>query len=69
MSDILTVIPAKIGSTRLPRKNILPLAGKPLLHYSIESAAKSGGCGEIMVSTDDEEVAEAAREGGLRFLL
>ena len=64
MADTLTVIPAKLGSTRLPQKNILPLAGKPLLRYSIEAALASGVCGEVMVSTESGLVADVAREGG-----
>ena len=62
--DTLTIIPAKIGSTRLPRKNILELGGKPLLNYTIEAAFVSGICGEIMVSTESQEVAKIAEEAG-----
>jgi len=62
--NVLTVIPAKLGSTRLPQKNILPLGGKPLLHWTIEAALASKCCGEVMVSTESERVAEIARQGG-----
>ncbi len=64
MMKVLTVIPAKIGSTRLPEKNIRKLAGKPLINYTIETAIESDVCGEIMVSTDSEKVAEIARRAG-----
>lgn len=60
----LTIIPAKAGSTRLPKKNILPLAGKPLLGRTVEKAIASGICGTVMVSTESEEVALIAREYG-----
>ncbi len=63
---VLTVIPAKIGSKRLPEKNIKKLAGKPLVCYTIESAIASGVCGEIMVSTDSDRIAETARRAGAR---
>lgn len=64
MHTVLTVIPAKLGSTRLKRKNILPLQGKPLLEYTIDAAVASGICGEIMVSTESEIVAEIAEAAG-----
>jgi len=57
-------IPARGGSKRLPRKNLLPLAGRPLIAYTIEAARKSGIFDRIVVSSDDEEILEvAAREG------
>lgn len=62
--NVLTVIPAKLGSTRLPKKNILPLGGKPLLQWTVETALAAGCCGEVMVSTESEEVAEVARAAG-----
>ena len=62
----LTVIPAKLGSTRLPRKNLQPLGGKPLLAWTVEAALASGCCGEVMVSTESEEVAEVARKLGAK---
>lgn len=64
MQDVLTVIPAKLGSIRLPRKNILPLCGKPMVAYAIKAARDSGVCGEVMVSTESPEVADIARECG-----
>ncbi len=64
MSKTLTIIPAKLGSTRLPQKNIRQLAGKPLILYTIEAALASGVCGEVMVSTESQKVAEIATEAG-----
>lgn len=56
----LAVITARGGSKRIPRKNILPFLGKPILAYSIEAAINSGEFDEVMVSTDDEEIAKIA---------
>lgn len=63
-SKTLTVIPAKLGSTRLPKKNILPLGGKSLLQWAVEAAKKSGVCGTVMVSTESREVADVALQTG-----
>ncbi len=62
----LCIIPARGGSKRIPRKNIKPFMGKPIMAYSIEVALKSGLFDEVMVSTDDEEFAEVARQYGAR---
>jgi N-acylneuraminate cytidylyltransferase len=60
----LAVIPARGGSRRLPRKNIRPFCGKPVIAWSIE-AARASGCFElIIVSTDDAEIADVARRSG-----
>ncbi len=60
----IAIITARGGSKRVPRKNIKEFCGKPILAYSIE-AAKSSGCFDtVMVSTDDEEIAEIAKEYG-----
>jgi CMP-N-acetylneuraminic acid synthetase len=64
---ILGLIPAKAGSTRLPGKNILPLAGKSLLERTIVSARKSGLCDRICVSTESEDVAAIARAAGVEL--
>jgi CMP-N,N'-diacetyllegionaminic acid synthase len=58
------LIPARSGSERVPGKNIAPLAGHPLLAYSIASARESGAFGAVIVSTDSEEIAEVARRYG-----
>lgn len=60
----LAVIPARGGSKRIPRKNIKPFSGKPMIAWSIEAAIESGCFDRIVVSTDDEEVAEIAKERG-----
>jgi pseudaminic acid cytidylyltransferase len=56
----LCIIPARGGSKRIHRKNIKDFLGKPIIAYSIESALKSGLFDEVMVSTDDLEIAEIA---------
>lgn len=56
----LCIIPARGGSKRIPRKNIKDFLGKPIIAYSIETALKSGLFDEVMVSTDDAEIAEIA---------
>ncbi|WP_397300236.1 pseudaminic acid cytidylyltransferase [Nonlabens ulvanivorans] len=63
MSNIC-IIPARGGSKRIPRKNIKSFLGKPIIAYSIEAAIKSQLFDEIMVSTDDEEIAAIAKEYG-----
>lgn len=60
----LCIIPARGGSKRIPRKNIKPFMGKPIIAYSIEAALNSGVFDEVMVSTDDEEIADVARQYG-----
>lgn len=60
----LCVIPARGGSKRIPRKNIKLFMGKPIMAYSIEAALESGIFEEVMVSTDDLEFAEVARQYG-----
>ena len=58
------IVPARGGSKGLPRKNILPLNGKPLIAWTIEKARLSRYLDEIMVSTEDEEIAGIARARG-----
>jgi len=60
----IAIIPARGGSKRIPRKNIKEFCGKPIIAYSIEAALKSGLFDEVMVSTDDEEIAAIARQYG-----
>lgn len=60
----LAIIPARGGSKRIPRKNIKEFLGKPIIAYSIEVALKSGLFDEIMVSTEDQEIAAIARQYG-----
>lgn len=60
----VAVIPARGGSKRIPRKNIKPFCGKPMLAWSIEAAKTSQCFDRIIVSTDDDEIAEVARTCG-----
>lgn len=62
---ILCVIPARAGSKRVPRKNCKVLNDKPLIQWSIEVAKKTQGISEIIVSTDDDEIAQIARSAGV----
>lgn len=62
----LCIIPARGGSKRIPRKNIKNFLGKPIIAYSIEAAIKSNLFDEIMVSTDDPEIAEIAKQYGAK---
>lgn len=62
----LCIIPARGGSKRIPRKNIKDFLGKPIIVYSIEAALESGLFDEVMVSTDDEEIAEVALRYGAK---
>lgn len=63
MSSV-AIITARGGSKRIPRKNIKEFCGKPIIAYSIEAALKSELFDEVMVSTDDAEIAEVARKYG-----
>jgi N-acylneuraminate cytidylyltransferase len=62
----LCIIPARGGSKRIPRKNIKDFLGKPIIAYSIEVALNSGLFDEVMVSTDDKEIAEIAIKYGAK---
>lgn len=62
----LAIITARGGSKRIPRKNIKNFLGKPILAYSIEAAVMSGIFDEVMVSTEDEEIAEIAKSYGAK---
>lgn len=62
----VAIITARGGSKRIPRKNIKPFLGRPIIEYSIEAALQSGMFAEVMVSTDDEEIAQVARKAGAK---
>lgn len=62
----LCILPARGGSKRIPRKNVRLLAGRPLLTWPLEQAQLSGVFSEIMVSTDDTEIARIAVEAGAK---
>lgn len=59
--SVIAIIPARGGSKRLPRKNILPLGGKPLIAWTIEAAKTCSLINRVIVSTDDDEIAGIAR--------
>lgn len=60
----VAIIPARGGSKRIPRKNIRQFCGKPMIAWSIEAALNSACFDRIIVSTDDSEIAEVARQYG-----
>jgi pseudaminic acid cytidylyltransferase len=62
----ICIIPARGGSKRIPRKNIRSFCGKPMISYSIEAAINSNLFDEVMVSTDDEEIAAIAKQYGAK---
>ncbi|GIM45491.1 hypothetical protein DNHGIG_10400 [Collibacillus ludicampi] len=67
MSDqpaVLAIIPARGGSKGLPNKNILPLAGKPLIAYSIEAGLEAKSITRVLVTTDSPEIAKVAESFG-----
>ena len=64
MSEILGLICARGGSKSIPRKNLALLAGKPMIAWTIEAALKSPSLTRVVVSTDDEEIAEVAKHWG-----
>jgi len=64
VTEILALIPARGGSKALPRKNVLPLAGKPLIAHSIEQALAAETIDRTIVSTDDAEIAEVSLAAG-----
>jgi len=60
----IAIIPARGGSKRIPRKNIKHFHGKPMIAYSIEAAQQSGCFDKILISTDDQEIADIALQYG-----
>jgi len=61
---VLALIPARGGSKGIPRKNLLPLAGKPMIAYSILQAQAARTIDRVIVSTDDDEIADVSRRWG-----
>jgi CMP-N-acetylneuraminic acid synthetase len=61
----LGLVPARGGSKGIPRKNIRPLAGRPLLDYTARAALEAASLAKVVLSTDDEAIAEAGRAAGL----
>lgn len=64
MPSVVALIPARAGSERIPRKNLAPLAGHPLIAYAIAAAHESDAFGAVIVSTDSEEIAQVAQRYG-----
>ena len=60
----IAIIPARGGSKRIPKKNILDFFGKPMIAWTIESALKTKMFETVLVSTEDEEIAEISRDYG-----
>ena len=66
--NILGIIPARGGSKGIPRKNIKPLHGKPLIYYTIKEALKSKFLNRVVVSTEDNDIAEIAKKFGAKVI-
>ena len=66
---ILGVIPARLASTRLPRKVLREIAGRPMIEWVWRAAAESGGMDAVVVATDSDEVAEACRAQGIEVVM
>ena len=64
MTTRIAIIPARGGSKRIPRKNIKLFCAKPMIAWSIDAALQSGCFDQVIVSTDDQEIAEVARQYG-----
>lgn len=64
VTEVLAIVPARGGSKSIPRKNIRPLAGYPLIAYSIAAGIAAETVTRVIVSTDDEEIADIARRYG-----
>jgi len=65
IKEYLGVIPARGGSRAIPRKNLWPLCGRPLIEYTFDAALNSTRLTRIILSTDDEEIAEVGRQAGV----
>ena len=64
MNKPVAIITARGGSKRIPRKNIRDFLGKPIIAYSIETAIESGIFDDVIVSTDDNDIAEISKRYG-----
>jgi CMP-N,N'-diacetyllegionaminic acid synthase len=67
MTKIIAMIPARLGSQRIPKKNIRLINGKPLITYVIETAKKAGIFHEIYVNTESDIIGEIAEKSGIQF--
>ncbi len=66
---VLGVIPARLGSSRLPRKPLLPLAGEPLILWTVRRANEAGVCDRLVVATDAREIAAVVERAGYEAIL
>lgn len=69
MPAVLGVIPARMDSKRLPNKALLPLNGKPLLFYAWNQARKSRSLNRVVIATDSQEIARAAKDFGAEVVM
>ena len=67
--NVIGVIPARGGSKGVHRKNIKELAGKPLIQYTIDEAKKSDNINRVIVSTEDDEIAQISRDLGAEVIM
>ena len=67
MPKIIAMIPARLGSQRVPKKNIRLLNGKPLISYVIETVLKTGIFDQVFVNTESDIIGEVAQKYGARF--
>jgi CMP-N,N'-diacetyllegionaminic acid synthase len=67
--EVLAVIPARGGSERIPRKNLVELLGKPLIYYTIKAAKDSKRVTRVIVSTDDDEILEVSKKFGAEVIM
>lgn len=65
---IASIIPARGGSKAIPKKNIIPFLGRPLIHYSIHQSQQSNLVDQTYVSTDSDHIAEVSREAGAKII-
>lgn len=66
--EVIAIIPARGGSERIPRKNLVPICGRPLIVHSIEHARAAKSVGRVYVSTDDDDIATVSREAGAEVI-
>jgi N-acylneuraminate cytidylyltransferase len=69
MRDVIAIIPARGGSKRVPRKNLVPVGGQPLIAYTIQQALNAASVGTVYVSTDDDEIARHASALGTEVVV
>jgi CMP-N-acetylneuraminic acid synthetase len=68
-AGVLAIVPARAGSKRLPGKNLLPVAGKPMIAWTLEAAMQSESIVDVLVTSDDDAVLAIARAMGVRHVV